>query len=809
MRTVSNLVKVSLLLALLTLAALPACAQLNITYGPAGLQTISYRGVLLEDLSASPGDQFHIWHMKQTDLQGHVLTGSSYGWGENNLGKNWDMASRTWTYKFTWGSIAVQFSQQASALNMKVTETNLAGSGVILDGASIYPTVLHFPQLPVGFNDASYPQLAFNTTAPSVTLANFGTGEVAAVVPSATRPLYSGFLPTGGGTSYTPLISSTTPDGLATFQPHNDRPVLPGQTDTFVVSLRFAPAGTAAAQLSADAAASWARNWPAQLHWPDRRAIGTVYLASSPAGNDTSQPGGYPNNPRRYFNDQNASDFDVTNAQGLAAFQTRILQQASSNVQNMRRLGAQGAITWDIEGEQFPQNTSYVCEPDNIAQIAPEMETVVTDTTSPYKGMKLDDAYFKTMTDAGLRVGVCIRPQHFTLAKNGTAQQVYLPDNAVAAELTRKIRFAHDRWGATLFYIDSTVETDGAVLDAGIFQQVASTFPDSLLIPEESTPKYFAYTAPFESYIFHGSLGTDPEVYSYYPSAFSAILVNDADPLTLAKNTAALTRSVKAGDILMAHVDYWQANNPVIVSIYQNAGTTASTPPVSPVAPPDPLPPVTPPPPPAAPVPPAAPTAAVAIVSPQAGASISGAIVVQGAIAANLDAAGSYLMVDGQEIGTARVTAPPFAYKLDTSALAPGTHKLQLWAHDQGNQSLLSAAVDITVLSGLNNSISAAEPETSQTSSGVAILYPLAGQALSSVVEISAAIAKPLDAAGTYLMIDGAEYGTQRLTSPPYLFTLDTSRLPAGQHSLQIWAHDTNNETLLSKLITVSVVGQH
>jgi len=205
------------------------------------------------------------------------------------------------------------------------------------------------------------------------------------------------------------------------------------------------------------------------------------------------------------------------------------------------------------------------------------MESIITDSASPFVGMKLDDAYFKTMTKAGLRVGVCVRPQHFTLNGDGTAQQTSLPNSAIAAELIKKIAFAHSRWGATLFYVDSTVKTSGAVLDASIFEQVAQSFPDSLIMPEESTPKYFAYTAPFLSFIFNGALGTDPTVYNYYPRAFSAILVNDVAASTLAASQPQLTTSVSNGDVLMGHVDSWQANDPTIMRIYQNGGATPST----------------------------------------------------------------------------------------------------------------------------------------------------------------------------------------------------------------------------------------
>ena len=98
-----------------------------------------------------------------------------------------------------------------------------------MDGATIYPFVLNFPQLPAGFKNIAYPQYAYETTGPGVTTADYGSGEVVAVDPNASKPLYSGYKPTGTGFAYTPIISSTTPDGLAAFDPQNDRPVRPGR----------------------------------------------------------------------------------------------------------------------------------------------------------------------------------------------------------------------------------------------------------------------------------------------------------------------------------------------------------------------------------------------------------------------------------------------------------------------------------------------------------------------------------------------------------------------------------------------------
>ena len=668
---------------------------LQITYDTNGIQQLSYNGVTLENALTNPSDRFHIWHMKANDLSGNVLAAGQYGWGEVNNRRTWNASTNTWTYKFVWGSISVQFAQSGSTLNMNVVTQNNANSGIIFDGAVIYPFVLRFPQLPAGFTDPSYEHLAFNTTGPSVTVADYGSGEVVSVLTDATKPLYSGFEPAGTSNAYYPIIGGTSLDGMATFFPHNDRPVLPGATDSYTVSLRFAPSGTATGMLAVDAYANWAAAWPAQLNWTDRRIIGTVYLASSAQGNP-NYPAGYANNPRRYFNDSSSGDFDIRSPDGMSRFQQRILQQAQSNVTNLRLLNAQGAVTWDIEGEQYPQTTSYVCSPDQIAQVSPEMELPVADPTSLYAGMKLDDAYFKIIRDGGFRVGLCVRPQQFTLNPDSSANQVVLPNNQVAAQLIRKIRYAHDRWAATIFYVDSSVDANGAALDPVIFQQVSAAFPDSLIIPEESSPKYYAYVAPFQSFIFHTDLGTPQDVDNYYPHAFSANLVNDADPGKLAQYRPQLTDSVRRGDILMVHADYWQNNNPTVVQIYQDAGVTqvAPPPPPPPAPTPTPIPSPAPDPPPA---PTPTPSGPVSVTFPANGQSVSGIIIVTAAITSTLDAAGSYLIVDDQGLDTHRVTNGPYTYLLDTTTLPNGPHTLQIWAHDIGNNTLLSALVTVNV----------------------------------------------------------------------------------------------------------------
>ena len=54
-------------------------------------------------------------------------------------------------------------------------------------------------------------------------------------------------------------------------------------------------------------------------------------------------------------------------------------------------------------------------------------------------------------------------------------------------------------------------------------------------------------------------------------------------------------------------------------------------------------------------------------------------------------------------------------------------------------------------------------------------------------------------------MVDGVEIDTRRVTSGPYVYTLDTGMLSKGTHTLQVWAHDQNNVTLLSDGVVITV----
>jgi len=88
----------------------------------------------------------------------------------------------------------------------------------------------------------------------------------------------------------------------------------------------------------------------------------------------------------------------------------------------------------------------------------------------------------------------------------------------------------------------------------------------------------------------------------------------------------------------------------------------------------------------------------LSILSPSTGVTVSGIISVGGLCKLFLDSAGTYLMVDGVEAGTDRVMEAPWVYELDTTTLSNGPHILQLWGHDTGNNTTVSAGVTINVI---------------------------------------------------------------------------------------------------------------
>jgi hypothetical protein len=290
--------------------------------------------------------------------------------------------------------------------------------------------------------------------------------------------------------------------------------------------------------------------WPPVVNWPDRRPI-MAWWISDGGKRSASNPRGYFQNP-------------LLNAADASRFQATALAEAVAirDLMNARPVRPQGLILWDIEGQEFNHATTYIGDPRVLGQgYATEMNDVA-------------DRIFKIFTDAGYRVGVTLRPEYltwgplsarpaqcrtnattdyndffvavdqpfaqkfyscsgptsWTLRANGSGTQHSYPagdDPSILALLTSKARYARDRWGATLFYVDSAVYPGGRPLNADVFRQLQRAFPDCLFIPEQS------YLDTMGAAIPYGDPGEVRNAPKFSPVTWRWAYPNGADAMAL------------------------------------------------------------------------------------------------------------------------------------------------------------------------------------------------------------------------------------------------------------------------------------
>jgi hypothetical protein len=422
---------------------------------------------------------------------------------------------------FDWGTITVQYLAKPDKFVLDITTSNQTNS--VLRTLSYDALALRLAYPPAEYNGV-VPMLATNIGAPSVIPLTYGHHAVVLCNEDVRRPLLVGFpwaLDKPANTVFPLRINtgrdSMYPDSLPTI----DRPISPGATDRFTLSFRFGAAPIDLARVASDLFGMFAKVNPFTLKWPDRRPIGSLIVATSAAG--------WPKNPRGWLLDPN---LDITTSGGLAAFHARLLDWADQSVRILESMNAQGMVTWDVEGEQFPHPTTYIGDPRLVGALAPEMQNVI-------------DEYFARFTRAGLRVGVTIRPQTVTLLDGGRRVEQTSSDDP-AQILIDKIAYARKRWGATLFYIDSNGDPN-LPLSFEVIRRVADSYPDVLLMPEHKNAAYYSETAPYAE--LRGGISSTPEfVRGIYPGAFSVI--NTADG-PIDQEYAELQKAVARGDILM------------------------------------------------------------------------------------------------------------------------------------------------------------------------------------------------------------------------------------------------------------------
>jgi hypothetical protein len=292
--------------------------------------------------------------------------------------------------------------------------------------------------------------------------------------------------------------------------------------------------------------------------WKDRRPIGTLFLGNSPAYT--------PNNPRMWLN---AKDLNLSTAQGKQEFRKRMMEMAGSTVGYLKSINAQGVIIFDVEGTEAPHpDYTWVGDPRLLKERAPEMDEIA-------------DEFFKKFRDANLRVGVTIRaqfmfpykaplpPQWWKTDKDTSRYWSYKTKEDAVKGISERIAYAKQRWGATLFYVDSNNEKW-----VDVIAKVQQKFPDVLIIPEHTAnnPAYLDFSAPLER-VDYWKHETSPEYRKGRTDGFKAILIRDPKKFEQKYKVSLydyLLPKVRAGDLLMINVWYPDPRQEVVRKVYRD-----------------------------------------------------------------------------------------------------------------------------------------------------------------------------------------------------------------------------------------------
>ena len=180
----------------------------------------------------------------------------------------------------------------------------------------------------------------------------------------------------------------------------------------------------------------------------------------------------------------------------------------------------------------------------------------------------------------------------------------------------------------------------------------------------------------------------------------------------------------------------------------------------------------------------------VSITAPTAGATVSATVTVSATATSSIGIASVQFQVDGVNSGAADTTSP-YSLSWNTAAVANGNHVLTAVAKDTAGSTTTSAGVTVNV----NNT--AVTPT-------VAITSPTTGAAVSGTIAITATASDSLGIASVQLRVDGANLGAADTTAP-YNFSLDTTTLTNGSHTLTAVATDTGSNVGTSPVVTISV----
>ena len=225
---------------LVTLPYKELAAGLEVKIGEKGLESLRWKDTeLLKNGDLSVADAQFL------DRDGKIVKADLEG-----KGMNFDPASKTLKEMYSWGTVTCSYKPTADRLDLVIRIENK--SELILHGICLQLMDFEWPRIPKGWV-LNFPHLVSNVGAPSVDVVDFGAGELAVCNHDIARPLLLGF---PGRLSITERPLWVSSMNIGWLSPLLDsvinRPIPPEGSDSYQLSLRFAPSGTPAQNVAAD-----------------------------------------------------------------------------------------------------------------------------------------------------------------------------------------------------------------------------------------------------------------------------------------------------------------------------------------------------------------------------------------------------------------------------------------------------------------------------------------------------------------------------------------------------------------------------
>jgi len=526
------------------------------------------------------------------------------------IGTSFDPATRTAIQRMAWGSVTRQYNIAADRLECRITLKNDSSLVLYQFSSPVFSLSLPETTRAADVSEATYfgqtigATVAENISGPLVLPLVAGDRAVVACsaeVDKALRLRWSG-PPSAAPKPAVPhhddptaralarqeasrlgadAVAATAPwtlsiqaggDQLVWHGRYASRPIAPGGSDTYVISLRIGDATDPVAP-AADVCAAYAKARPMRLRWDDRRPILRSFIGDW-----------FPHHPPVDLAGSKPAGVQVPEA-----FRKRVLDAADSLIENMKLADAQGMVIWNVEGSTV-HAIKYVGDPRSVETMCPEMDQVA-------------DEFFGRIHAAGFRTGVCIRPTTLTptRGKDGTLsfQHTHPAGDDPVDALCRKIAYARGRWGCTLFYIDTNENVrmpqtdeekawwprlpDGSfkpyeqLMSAEQWEEILRRNPGVLLIPEHSYLACYTSSGPYDQMnMGRGAPGgvTPALVRATWPAAFKCL----TGDWPLEKYFRSTAQVFAQGDVLMINTPLEDGGRPLAAAKAMAAFRTQGSP---------------------------------------------------------------------------------------------------------------------------------------------------------------------------------------------------------------------------------------